>query len=70
MWTFDAKLYYKDKNATRTKGWSLLAKSLEERDLVCHFKVGNIDKSNLETLLNRSPVFSRVIQSLWMVTTD
>ncbi|KAK3749215.1 hypothetical protein QZH41_018268 [Actinostola sp. cb2023] len=37
VWTFEAKLFYKDKNKT-AGGWNLLAESLEKRDLVCHFK--------------------------------
>ncbi|KXJ14740.1 protein wntless homolog [Exaiptasia diaphana] len=36
IWTFEAKLYYKDNN--ETADWNLLAKSTEERELVCHYK--------------------------------
>lgn len=38
VWTFEAKLYYKESNSTGT-GWSLLAESTEKRNLVCHFEV-------------------------------
>ncbi|XP_031564321.1 protein wntless homolog [Actinia tenebrosa] len=37
VWTFEASLFYKDKNDT-SGGWKLMARSLEDRELVCHFK--------------------------------
>ncbi|EDO42569.1 predicted protein [Nematostella vectensis] len=36
VWTFEARLYYKDKNDTSTE-WKEMATSTEERSLVCNF---------------------------------